>query len=152
MAKISATEWQELSPLLDEFLEAQGETRAQRLAQIRRADAALAVKLETLLDQRTAVERDAFLEGAAFSVAQGPSLAGQTIGAYTLSEQIGHGGMGSVWRADRSDGRYQATVAVKFLNLALLGRGGVERFAREGNMLARLSHPNIARCLTPAYG
>ena len=66
MAKISATEWQELSPLLDELLEAQGETRAQRLAQIRRADAALAVKLETLLDQRTAVERDAFLEGAAF--------------------------------------------------------------------------------------
>ena len=55
--------------------------------------------------------------------------------------------MGSVWRADRSDGRYQATVAVKFLNLALLGRGGVERFAREGNMLARLSHPNIGRLL-----
>jgi len=147
MAEISATEWQALSPLLDELLEAQGETRAQRLAQIRRTDAALAVQLETLLDQRTAVERDAFLEGAAFSVAQGPSLAGQTIGAYTLSEQIGHGGMGSVWRAERSDGRYQATVAVKFLNLALLGRGGVERFAREGNMLARLSHPNIARLL-----
>ena len=82
-----------------------------------------------------------------FTLAHEPSLAGQTIGAYTLREPIGQGGMGSVWRAERSDGRYQASVAVKFLNLALLGRGGVERFSREGNMLARLSHPNIARLL-----
>lgn len=146
MAEISATQWLELSPLLDELLEAQGETRAQRLAQIRRDDAALARQLETLLGEHTGAERDAFLEGsAAFSMAQEPSLVGQTIGAYTLREAIGQGGMGSVWRAERSDGRYQATVAVKFLNLALLGRGGVERFAREGSMLARLTHPNIAR-------
>ncbi len=108
----------------------------------------LANHLEALLRQRTAVERDAFLEGdTGFTLAHEPSLAGQTIGAYTLREPIGQGGMGSVWRAERSDGRYQASVAVKFLNLALLGHGGVERFSREGNMLARLSHPNIARLL-----
>src|SRR6188474_748699 len=147
MAEISATQWQELSPLLDELLEAQPEMRVQRLAQIRRDDAALAVQLETLLDQRTRAAREGFLEGGAFLVAQQPSLAGQTIGAYTLEEVIGYGGMGTVWRAQRSDGRYQATVAVKFLNLALLERGGIERFAREGNLLARLSHPNIARLL-----
>lgn len=148
MANISATQWLKLSPLLDELLDAEHDTRARRLAQIRHADEALAVQLETLLQQRTAVERDAFLESAASSfAAQETSLAGQTIGAYTLREAIGHGGMGSVWRAERSDGRYQATVAVKFLNLALLGHGGVERFAREGNLLARLSHPNIARLL-----
>ena len=147
MADISATQWQELSPLLDELLEAQPDSRVQRLAQIRRDDPALAMQLETLLDQRTRAAREGFLEGSAFSVAQQPSLAGQTIGAYTLRDVIGHGGMGTVWRAERSDGRYQATVAVKFLNLALLERGGVERFAREGNLLARLSHPNIARLL-----
>jgi serine/threonine protein kinase/tetratricopeptide (TPR) repeat protein len=147
MAEISATQWRELSPLLDELLEAQHDTRVQRLAQIRCDDPALAMQLETLLDQRTRAAREGFLEGGAFSVAHQPSLAGQTIGAYTLREAIGHGGMGTVWRAERSDGRYQATVAVKFLNLALLERGGVERFAREGNLLARLSHPNIARLL-----
>ena len=53
--------------------------------------------------------------------------------------------MGAVWLGRRSDGRYEGQVAVKFLNLALLGRGGAERFAREGSMLARLTHPNIAR-------
>jgi len=147
MAEISAAQWRELSPLLDELLEAQHDTRVQRLAQIRRDDAVLAMQLETLLDQRTGAAREGFLEGGVFSVAQQPSLAGQVIGAYTLREVIGHGGMGTVWRAERSDGRYQATVAVKFLNLALLERGGVERFAREGNLLARLSHPNIARLL-----
>ncbi len=99
MAEISATQWRELSPLLDELLEAQHDTRVQRLAQIRRDDAALAMQLETLLDQRTGVEREGFLEDSAFSVAQQPSLAGQTIGAYTLREVIGHGGMGTVWRA-----------------------------------------------------
>lgn len=113
MADISATQWQQLNPLLDELLEAQAEARTQRLDQIRRNDAALADCLETLLRQRTAVERDAFLEGdAGFTLAHEPSLAGQTIGAYTLSEPIGRGGMGSVWRAERSDGRYQAIVAL----------------------------------------
>jgi len=145
---ISATQWQQLNPLLDELLEASDAARAHRLAQIRSDDPALARQLDALLRQRTAVERDAFLEGdEGFTPAHDPSLAGQTVGAYTLREPIGHGGMGSVWRAERSDGRYEASVAVKFLNLALLSHGGAERFSREGSMLARLSHPNIARLL-----
>ncbi len=147
MAEIGATQWIELSPLLDELLEAQGDVRAQRLAQIRRENAALAMQLETLLGERTAIERDAFLEGRAFSAFTEPSLAGHTIGAYTLERPLGEGGMGAVWLGHRSDGRYEGKVAVKFLNLALLARGGAERFAREGNMLARLTHPNIARLL-----
>ena len=73
------------------------------------------------------------------------TLTGQTIGAYTLERPLGEGGMGAVWLGRRSDGRYEGQVAVKFLNLALLTRGGAERFAREGSMLARLTHPNIAR-------
>ena len=149
MAEISATQWQELNPLLDELLERSG---CKRVRSGWRRSGALMKRWRTTWKcycaQRTAVERDAFLEGdTGFTLAHEPSLAGQTIGAYTLREPIGQGGMGSVWRAERSDGRYQASVAVKFLNLALLGHGGVERFSREGNMLARLSHPNIARLL-----
>ena len=117
---IGATQWIELSPLLDELLELQGDARAQKLAQIRRENAALAMQLETLLGERTAIERDAFLEGAAFSAITEPSLAGHTIGAYTLERPLGEGGMGAVWLGHRSDGRYEGKVAVKFLNLALL--------------------------------
>ena len=55
--------------------------------------------------------------------------------------------MGSVWRASRSDGRFEGSAAVKLLNAALVGRAGGERFKREGTILARLTHPHIARLI-----
>src|SRR5262249_10838217 len=57
------------------------------------------------------------------------------------------GGMGSVWLAERCDGRFEGRAAVKLLNIALMGRAGEERFRREGHILARLDHPHIARLL-----
>ena len=73
------------------------------------------------------------------------SLEGLRLGAWTLVSSIGHGGMGSVWLARRSDGRFEGTAAVKLLNASLVGRAGEERFRREGSILARLAHPHIAR-------
>ena len=55
--------------------------------------------------------------------------------------------MGSVWLAQRSDGRFDRKAAVKFLSAALIGHGGEERFKREGAILGRLSHLNIAELL-----
>jgi tetratricopeptide (TPR) repeat protein len=75
------------------------------------------------------------------------SLAGQTIGSYTLLSPIGQGGMGTVWLAERSDGRFEGRAAVKFLNAALVGQAGGERFRREGSILARLTHPHIGRLI-----
>jgi len=75
------------------------------------------------------------------------TLTGQTVGAYTLMSAIGQGGMGSVWLARRSDGRFEGHAAVKFLNAALVGHAGGERFQREGTILGRLTHPHIARLL-----
>ncbi len=76
-----------------------------------------------------------------------PTLEGQIIGSYTLDRLLGEGGMGSVWLAHRSDGLYESRVAIKLLNPALLGPGGIERFRREGRALGRLAHPNIARLI-----
>src|SRR6185295_16833874 len=73
-----------------------------------------------------------------------PTLAGQTLGAYTLRSPIGEGGMGSVWLAARSDGRYEGMAAVKLLNVSLIGHEAEARFRREGSILARLRHPRIA--------
>jgi serine/threonine-protein kinase len=56
------------------------------------------------------------------------SLAGQIVGSYTLISPIGHGGMGTVWLARRSDGRFEGRAAVKFRNAVLVGRAGGERF------------------------
>jgi tetratricopeptide (TPR) repeat protein len=52
--------------------------------------------------------------------------------------------MGTVWLAERSDGRFERKVAVKFPHISLGGRGGEERFKREGSIVGRLAHPNIA--------
>jgi serine/threonine-protein kinase len=74
-------------------------------------------------------------------------LDGLEVGAYTLERPLGHGGMGSVWLAHRTDGRFEGRVAVKLMNLALVESLAVERFRREGSLLARLTHPGIARLL-----
>src|SRR5215472_18593452 len=55
--------------------------------------------------------------------------------------------MSSVWLAERSDGRFQRRVAVKFLHFAVAAREGVERFRREGSILGRLTHPHIAELI-----
>jgi serine/threonine-protein kinase len=99
-----------------------------------------------LLTGESQIDREGFLEGSAIELPPG-LLEGRSIGSYTLEYPIGHGGMGTVWLAHRSDGRYEGKVAFKFLNLSLLGGGGVTRFEREGRVLARLAHPKIARLL-----
>jgi serine/threonine-protein kinase len=71
----------------------------------------------------------------------------RVVSNYTLERPLGHGGMGSVWLARRSDGRFEGRAAIKFLDLALVDTLGVERFRQEGEVLARLDHPNIARML-----
>ena len=73
--------------------------------------------------------------------------AGQRCGNYRLIEPIGQGGMGSVWRGERTDGLYQSQVAVKLLGSLALSAHARARFAREGELLARLTHPHIARLL-----
>jgi len=77
--------------------------------------------------------------------------AGQQFGQYTLTEPVGSGGMGTVWRAERSDGRFEGEVAVKLLAQSA-GGAAPERFALEGRYLAKLAHPNIARLLDAGVG
>jgi serine/threonine protein kinase len=138
--------WVRLSVLLDELLELGAEGRAEKLAQLALDDEKLAEQAAALLAQQSLIERRNFLAGSVLGGIDAP-LAGQRIGAYTLQRRLGVGGMSTVWFARRSDGRYEGQVAVKLLDLALLAHHGAERFVREGSVLARLSHPNIARLL-----
>jgi serine/threonine-protein kinase len=143
MAGIEKERWARISPLLDELLDADATSRTARLAQLRQNDAGLADQVAALLNQHAALETAEFLEGSVLASTI-HELAGQVVGSYTLERTLGAGGMGTVWLARRSDGRYEGLAAVKFLNLALLDRGGTQRFRREGNALARLKHPHIA--------
>jgi serine/threonine protein kinase/lipopolysaccharide biosynthesis regulator YciM len=139
--------WQEISPYLDRALSVPDDERPAWLASFYRHNPELGAILKTLLDEHGVVEEEKFLEWDRPSMPGTAGLAGQKFGAYTLVSQIGHGGMGSVWLAERSDGHFERKVAVKLLSIALIGRGGEERFKREGNILARLAHPNIAELI-----
>ncbi len=135
--------WREISPFLDEALELADDERARFLAALRDHDPALALELQTLIAEHRLLAAEGFLERRPATPLRQPH-AGQRIGAYSLVSPIGSGGMGTVWLAERNDGRFDRQVAIKFLGVALAGRGE-DRFRREGRILASLTHPNIAQ-------
>src|SRR6266576_1922316 len=147
MSKLSPDQWQALSPRLDEALEMTDDERSSWLSSLQSENPTLAYQLEILLREHRELSEEGFLEASAMELPGGPGLAGQTLGVYTLVSQIGYGGMGTVWLAERSDGRVERRVAVKVLNIALMGKGGEERFKREGRILGRLTHPHIAELI-----
>ncbi len=143
--------WKRISPLLDGLLDLEPAARDERLATLRLHDPGLADELAALVADAERAEAARFLTDSAVApsvqATMMPTLVGARFGAYVLEAPIGQGGMGAVWRARRADGRYTGQVAVKLLHLSLVGRAGMRRFEREGAILARLSHPNIARLL-----
>jgi eukaryotic-like serine/threonine-protein kinase len=142
MAPFARDDWQTLEPLLDHALELSPEERSGWLEELSARSPVLAGELSGLLAEEAQADRDGFLAGQ-----PEVSAAGLALGAYTLERPLGRGGMGTVWLAHRSDGRFEGVAAVKLLNLALLSGAGQERFRREGSTLARLTHPGIARLL-----
>jgi len=147
MSSFSPEKWSALSPYLDKALTLASEERVVWLEALRTENPELARQLQDLLNEHEAVRQEQFLEKGPSAPQSSPGLAGQIVGAYRLLSLISHGGMGTVWLAERSDGRFERKAAVKFLSSALIGYGGEERFKREGAILGRLSHPNIAKLL-----
>src|ERR1700681_4286390 len=87
------------------------------------------------------------LAGAEAAEATGECLSGRRIGPYRTFREIGHGGMGTVYLAERADGQYRKRVAIKLINPGLGTEGIVRRFRNERQVVAGLDHPNIARLL-----
>lgn len=151
MTEISADEWRSLSSCLGEALEVEEPARSAWLDALRLRDPAMAEQVANALACRQDAGFAGFLADSGPLLAEPASvdvdLAGRAIGPYVLEAEIGRGGMGSVWRARRADGRYAGFVAIKFLH-ALWSGGAAQRYFRaEGNLLGRLDHPHIARLL-----
>jgi len=135
----SALLGKEYDDWLDALLDMPVEEQVAALDELATRDAALAISL------RAAV-LDGVLDGGEVGkfLSSQEAQAGDSIGAWTLEEVIGTGGMGTVWRAHRTDDEFEQTVAIKLLPGMLSTEATRRRFGRERQLLAKLRHPGIA--------
>lgn len=147
----STQAWREVLALFDRWADADESARAAELRRIEADHPALYPRLLAMIEADRAAEARDFLAAAAQLPAVEPAAAshraGTRLGAWELRDPIGAGGMGQVWLATRSDGLYSGRAAVKLLHATRLDAQAQARFAREGEFLARLTHPHIAQLL-----
>jgi eukaryotic-like serine/threonine-protein kinase len=141
-------EWRALEPYLDQALRLTKAQRKHWLLAVGESDGELANRLRGLLETYEQLKTDNFLNERPSSARSLGGLTGHEIGGYTLLSEIGHGGMGTVWLAERTDQVFTRKVAIKLLNFSLAGTAGEGRFRREGRILAKLKHPYIANLLS----
>lgn len=141
--------WQQVKALFEQALERPPDERAAFLDQACHGDEALRREVRSLLSSHD--DAPGFLDQPlsldAPSGDDGAAHTGQRIGAYRLVREIGHGGMGAVYLAERADGQFHQQVAVKFVRHGVDSATLRRRFRAERQILARLDHPHIARLI-----
>jgi serine/threonine protein kinase len=140
--------WSEVKSVLSGVLDADPTERPEILDRLCGADTELRTTVESLLAMESKAEllHTAALPGAALW-ADRPEQMPEQIGPYTILKEIGRGGMGVVYLADRADGEYDKRVAIKLITSARRDPNLNQRFRRERQILAQLEHPGIARLL-----
>jgi serine/threonine protein kinase len=146
----STQAWREVLALFDRWADAEEAARDAELRRIEAEHPTLYPRLLAMIEaDRVAEARDFLAQAAPLPIEAPPpsQMVGIRLGAWELREPIGSGGMGQVWLATRSDGLYSGRAAVKLLHATRLDAQAQARFAREGEFLARLTHPHIAQLL-----
>ena len=151
------TRWERLSTVFDAASKIDMRDRQGFLEQACGGDAALRADVERLL---AAHERAADFIAASPTpslvprlLAHDPAIAAarkgeeRRIGAYRLVQEIGRGGMGAVYLAERSDAEFPKRVAIKLIKRGMDTDAVLARFRTERQILASLDHPHIARLL-----
>ncbi len=148
----SAARWRQVKEIFQQAVELDTGARAGYLASACADDAGLRGEVEMML----AVDEDAsaFLEKSPVSSLGEKLMAGrdqmpegQRIGPYRVLREIGHGGMGSVYLAERDDEHFDQQVAIKVIRRGMDSDDILRRFHNERQILANLNHPNIARLI-----
>jgi len=142
-------DWLRVKALFAQALDQSPDTRDAWLAEQCAGDAALLAEVSSLLVARAAPESRRFDRAIAHLL---PSLldddevfVNTRIGPYRLLRLLGEGGMGRVFLAERADGQFHQHVALKLMRSGFESSEMHERFLRERDLLARLTHPNIAQ-------
>ncbi|HEY6817609.1 MAG TPA: serine/threonine-protein kinase [Croceibacterium sp.] len=127
--------------LLEELLALPEAEREARLAEQAEGRPDLQTRVAAMLEADRA---NSLRTGMAMDQS-GEEIPPERIGAYRIVERVGRGGMGSVYRGERATGDFAHVAAIKIIKPGLLSEALVERFVRERQLLAGLSHPHIAQ-------
>lgn len=144
-----ATRWNRIDALFHAACEHEPAARDAFLTEACAGDAALLQEVRALLDADiTESQRiTKALVGATLELVVEGEQVGRTAGPYRLVRELGQGGMGAVYLAERTDGQFEQQVALKLIRVGM-GTAEVQaRFRMERQILARLQHPGIARLL-----
>ena len=145
----STPNWEQVKEIFSAALELEADARDAFVAETCSDNQALRSEVESWLASHA--ESEDFIETPAFSANQlfsnGTSSAGRQFGNYTIIHEIGQGGMGVVFLAERNDGEFEQQVALKIVRQSVAESHMIERFRSERQILASLSHPNIANLL-----
>jgi serine/threonine-protein kinase len=136
-----ASRWSRVSEILSQALDLPESERAAFLDDVIRKEPLLRTEVMGLFDELRGVE--AFLDRPALP----PLGSAESFGPYRVTGELGEGGMGIVYLADRSDGQFARQVAIKRIGRIAPDADLLRRFRDEKQILARLDHPNIARLL-----
>ena len=139
---MNAERWQKVKLILEDALEIAPFARSAFLEKSC-VDNEMRREVESLLEFET---EDA-LDETAFSHLtdnHSRSLIGKQIGKYKILSEIGAGGMGAVYLAERADGAFEQKVALKLIRRAVVSDFALRRFVNERQILASLDHPHIA--------
>jgi len=139
-------EWKALEQHLDRLLDMDETQWDGYLSRLEDDAPTIAAALREMMADRRNLEAQGFLETSLVKPTDQERV-GTQVGAYTIVSLIGRGGMGEVWLAQRSDGRFEGKFALKFLDTYSASPAALDRFRREGRLLARLAHPHIARLI-----
>jgi serine/threonine protein kinase/tetratricopeptide (TPR) repeat protein len=143
---VTPERWQQIKAVLDGALEREGAERAVFLAQACGDDDELRREVESFAASET--EIGDFIETPVFRIRLEevePLAVGQRVGAYRIVREIGRGGMGAVYLAERADQEFKQSVAIKVVRRGMDTEEIVRRFRSERQILAHLDHPNIAK-------
>ncbi len=129
-------------------LEIEGDARRRYLDEACAGDSDIRQGVEEMLaaDARTANLFSNAIERSVTEV-RDDTLEGVEVGPYRIIREIGRGGMGAVYLAERADAQFEKRVAVKVIKRGLDWDELLHRFRQERQILARLEHPNIAGLL-----
>jgi serine/threonine protein kinase/Tfp pilus assembly protein PilF len=142
-------EWEKVKEVFTAALEQPVAVRAQFLTESCGDDEALRGEVESLLaaheEPKNLLEKHS-IDLAAQLQTDGHQYVGKRFGAYRILREIGRGGMGAVFLAERADGEFQQQVALKIIRHSF-DREIEKHFRRERQILASLNHPNIAKLI-----